>query len=292
MQSATGVRSRAEAMGQRMIRAQLSAPEAAFFEALTFLVVGSLDCEGRPWASFALGAPGFVNAIAPERLQVEVAARQPLANALLEQAPLGLLGIDLARRRRVRVNGRAATCGEAGFQLQIDQVFGNCPQYITPRPSIAAANMTAATELRRESSLLSPAAHACIEQADTCFIASASSAFPTRGDPREGVDVSHRGGPPGFVQVRDDAGATHLLLPDYAGNNAFNTLGNLLRYPRAGLLFPQFQSGDLLHLTCQTELVLEGPLLAAFPEAKRLVTLRVTEGLLHRGGLHAPPSER
>jgi hypothetical protein len=40
-----------------------------------------------------------------------------------------------------------------------------------------------------------------------------------------------------------------LEFPDYPGNNMFNTLGNLASYPRAGLLFARFETGDLLQLT-------------------------------------------
>jgi hypothetical protein len=37
-----------------------------------------------------------------------------------------------------------------------------------------------------------------------------------------------------------------LLIPDFKGNRFFNTLGNLLGDDRAGLLFVDFASGDLL----------------------------------------------
>jgi hypothetical protein len=40
-----------------------------------------------------------------------------------------------------------------------------------------------------------------------------------------GCDVSHKGGPPSFVQQPD---VKTLVLPDYTGNNMFNTLGNPL----------------------------------------------------------------
>lgn len=59
------------------------------------------------------------------------------------------------------------------------------------------------------------------------------------------MDVSHRGGPSGFVQVDGDV----LTVPDYPGNRYFNTFGNFLENPRAGLLFINFENGDLLHLT-------------------------------------------
>ena len=66
------------------------------------------------------------------------------------------------------------------------------------------------------------------------------------------MDVSHRGGPPGFVQVVDEQ---RLWLPDYSGNGYFNTLGNLASAPRAGLLWLDFVHGDMLQLAAQAELV-------------------------------------
>jgi len=50
---------------------------------------------------------------------------------------------------------------------------------------------------------------------------------------------------PGFVQV---IGENAIRIPDYAGNNLFNTLGNFHVYPHAGLLVPDFASGRLLQL--------------------------------------------
>ncbi|MDH5752975.1 MAG: pyridoxamine 5'-phosphate oxidase family protein [Deltaproteobacteria bacterium] len=48
------------------------------------------------------------------------------------------------------------------------------------------------------------------------------------------VDVSPRGGEPGFVKVLSD---TELLLPDRSGNNRLDTLQNLLERPGLGMLF-------------------------------------------------------
>jgi len=79
-----------------------------------------------------------------------------------------------------------------------------------------------------------------IAGADTFFVASRSRAGAANG----GLDMSHRGGRPGFVDIRDDT----LVIPDFRGNRFFNTLGNFLGDPRAALLFIDFASGDLLQL--------------------------------------------
>jgi predicted pyridoxine 5'-phosphate oxidase superfamily flavin-nucleotide-binding protein len=164
-----------------------------------------------------------------------------------------------------------------GFTVEVDQSFGNCPKYISARTAVfVEPQPTAAATAQGER--LSDAAAACVAAADTCFIASASASVFESGDAREGVDVSHRGGKPGFVQVQRTQHATTLLMPDFAGNNAFNTLGNLARYPRAGLLFPDFASGDVLLLACTTQIFWDGPELARFHGAERLVALSVQSG--------------
>lgn len=50
----------------------------------------------------------------------------------------------------------------------------------------------------------------------------------------EGLDVSPRGGPPGFVRVLDPA---HVAFADWPGNNRIETLRNLVEDDRLALLF-------------------------------------------------------
>jgi predicted pyridoxine 5'-phosphate oxidase superfamily flavin-nucleotide-binding protein len=295
VQEAVGVRERAAQLGP-MFRPAMADAYRAFFERLPFVLVGSLDSAGQPWASLLIGEPGFVRAPDPETLLIlaQPAPEDPLAGAIREGAALGLLGIELQARRRARLNGHVHEVGTKGFSVQVDQSFGNCPKYITPRTPRAAGGAQQPTRAARaESEQLSAAALACIAQADTCFIASASAANTPEGDRREGVDVSHRGGERGFVQTGSGGGATQLFMPDYPGNNAFNTLGNLARYPRAGLLFPDFESGDVLIVTCDAEVAFADgsgdtrtststqgdELPARFLGATRLVTLTVRSGV-------------
>jgi predicted pyridoxine 5'-phosphate oxidase superfamily flavin-nucleotide-binding protein len=288
IQDAAGVRARAAQLGP-MFRPAMAEPYRAFFERLPFVLTGSVDSEGQPWASMLIGAPGFIRSPDPETLLIVAQPHpdDPLASAIREGAALGLLGIELEARRRARVNGHVHEVGSKGFSLSVDQSFGNCSKYITPRTPGALGVETTQARAVPESSQLSATALACIARSDTCFIASASAVSTPEGDRREGVDVSHRGGERGFVQVGPATAETQLFMPDYPGNNAFNTLGNLARYPRAGLLFPSFDDGDVLLVTCDAEISFAdraldptaGARLAQFAGAKRLVTFSVREGL-------------
>lgn len=57
----------------------------------------------------------------------------------------------------------------------------------------------------------------------------------------------------------------------------FNTIGNLVVNPRAGLVFPDFGDGGLLALTGRTELVWDGPEVDGFAGAERLIRFHVDE---------------
>ncbi len=280
LQTRAGVGERMERVG-RNIRDFMPDQHRAFFAQLPFLVVGSIDGDGLPWASLLIGKPGF--ATSPDPQILTIAARpipgDPLATALTPGAKLGLLGIELPTRRRNRMNGRIVASGGAGFSVAVDQSFGNCPQYIQRRDYEGMAPVNG--PVRVESfTTLDAEARALISGADTFFVATFSR---TEGSGRQdGVDVSHRGGRPGFVGI-DDAGA--LVIPDYAGNRFFNTLGNMLENPRAGLLFIDFASGDLLQLTGRTEIVWDGEEVRAFAGAERLWHLAPSHGRWLRGAL-------
>jgi predicted pyridoxine 5'-phosphate oxidase superfamily flavin-nucleotide-binding protein len=279
VQEAAGVRDRAEQLG-RMFRPFMVDAQRGFFEHLPFVLVGSLDAAGQPWASMLIGEPGFIRAHDPETLLIfaQPAGDDPLSGAIREGAALGLLGIEPQHRRRNRINGHVQEVGSRGFSVHVDQAYGNCPKYITPRrPTRDGAELQPAAAML-EAPQLSDGALACISAADTCFIASASGRLAPEGDRREGVDVSHRGGAPGFVQVTQEPSGTRLWMPDYPGNNAFNTLGNIASYPRAGLLFPNFETGDILQLTCDAELHFDGAELERFSGAQRLASFRVQSG--------------
>ncbi|MDT1852839.1 FAD-binding oxidoreductase, partial [Acinetobacter baumannii] len=88
-----------------------------------------------------------------------------------------------------------------------------------------------------------------------------SYADRTDGAGRRQVDVSHRGGKAGFVRVADDG---TLTIPDFDGNLFFNTLGNIVVNGKAGLLFVDFASGDLLQMSGDAEVIFDSPEIAAF----------------------------
>ncbi|WPG37362.1 pyridoxamine 5'-phosphate oxidase family protein [Variovorax sp. EBFNA2] len=281
LQALVGSREQMEAMGPRVIRDYMPDQHREFFAQLPFLVVGSLDADLQPWASMLAAPAGFAHSPDATHLRIDAlpGAGDPLTGQLANGATLGLLGIQPHTRRRNRMNGTVEALDAAGFMVEVQQSFGNCPRYIQAREPVFAAppaNEPAVQWL----DTLDLAAERLIGAADTLFIATAypdAAAVGDEADARShGVDVSHRGGRPGFLRV--DAGGV-LTVPDFNGNRFFNTLGNLQAHPRAGLLFVDFDTGELLHLSATAEIVTDGPEVAAFEGAERLMRFHVTRAL-------------
>ena len=283
-QRRAGSRERMALIGPKVMRDAMPDQHREFFEMLPFVLLGALDAQGQPWATLLAGPPGFMTT--PNATELHIGAlpsvADPLSDRLREGASIGLLGIEPHTRRRNRMNGRVQRVGTAGFEVAVSQSFGNCPKYIQPRELHWQGDRGDLPAIR--SDRLDAAMRALVQNADTFFIASAhpAAAGADGDEPSHGVDVSHRGGLAGFVHVDAD---DQLSVPDYLGNFFFNTLGNLLLEPRAGLLFIEWERGDLLHLAVQAEVVWDGPELSRFPGAQRLLRLRVTDALLRPGAL-------
>lgn len=253
------------------IRDFMPAQHRDFFALLPYLFVAGRDAEGWPIATILTGKAGFVQSPTPTSLSIAAppSPRDPADGALQAGAPVGLLGLDLQTRRRNRANGVIAARDDGGIDVTISQSFGNCAKYIQTRDLVRVASRPAPVE---SLSRLDPAARQLIANADTLFIASASG---------PGLDISHRGGRPGFARIDGDV----LTVPDFAGNNYFNTLGNLLLEPRAALLFVDFAKGDILQLQGETEIVWTGPELRLLQGAERLWRFRVSRGWRQAGAL-------
>ncbi|MEP7052800.1 MAG: pyridoxamine 5'-phosphate oxidase family protein [Pseudomonadota bacterium] len=299
VQRSVGVRAQVERAGRNMIREQLPGQFRALFQASPLIVVGSAGAEGQVWASILAGPPGFVESPRPDMLVVnaQLSPGDPLANQLEIGAPLGVLGIQLETRRRVRANGRVSARSATAFTVQVAQTFGNCNQYIQARePAFDASLVGRGAVPVQERARLSERASALLASTDTFFIATAS-ANAASGAAGEGVDVSHRGGRPGFVRVAGTESRSTLTFPDFRGNFMFNTLGNLQSNPHAGIVCADFNTGNVLCITGTASTLWEGSDLASFAGAERLLEFNVTGGVfleralpLRFSGFSASPS--
>lgn len=285
LQEHVGMAERMAQIGPKILRDYMPDQHRTFFAQLPFVVVGAVDEQGDPWAGVLEGMPGF--AVSPDPRVLRVAAvpdaDDPLRAGLGPGKAVGLLGIELHTRRRNRMNGRIAAWDGKRFDVAVTQSFGNCPQYIQSRDfyfSRAPSLRFAASP--QEGKHLDDAARALIQAADTFFVASyVDGDGGESGDAERAVDVSHRGGKPGFVRVDGDV----LTIPDFSGNRFFNTLGNLMANPRAGLVFIDFERGDVLQVSGDAEVLLDSPEAAAFEGAERLWRVHVRRVVRRPGAL-------
>lgn len=251
-----------------------------FFAMLPFLLLATVDDEGAPVAGIVSGRAGFISSPDNRGLHLHPAfvMQGPVSSLLRPGQPVGLLGIEFHTRRRNRANGLVTAVDSQGLQVAVQQSFGNCPKYIRPRelhyvpaaapPAVPGASFAGLdAEARKQ-----------ISAADTFFVATSSGAVD---GPHRGVDISHRGGPQGFIDIQGDT----LTIPDFRGNRYFNTLGNMLLEPRAALLFADFSSGDLLHLQGWTEILWDGDDQAGGADAERRWRFHTERGWRQHGAL-------
>jgi len=282
LQERVGVREQLAEIGPQVIRDYMPEQHREFMTQLPFVIVGSVDAADQPWASVLANPPGFIESPSPQQLVVRArpGTFSPLKETLLPGKPIALLGIEPQSRRRNRVNGVVESVSSEGFAVHVRQSFGNCPKYIQARQPEYVGTNGAGGKILQHAGQLDDAARKLILGADTFFIATSYPAAQHANESLHGADVSHRGGKPGFVRVDGDGA---LLVPDFAGNRYFNTLGNIAVNPQAGLLFIDYVAGDLLYLAVDAEIIWQGAELDAFAGAERLLRLRVRE-VRHVGG--------
>jgi predicted pyridoxine 5'-phosphate oxidase superfamily flavin-nucleotide-binding protein len=237
---------------------------------LPFVVLGTVDEAGDVWATLRANHPGFMIAPDPYHLNVRLPPQlgDPAENGLKDGDAVALLGIDLHTKRRNRLNGILHRQSDKDFVIAVEHAFGNCPKYIQRRditfvrdPELPGLDLAVLFDRLEETDA------ELVQHSDTLFV----SSYMVDAEGHRHVDVSHRGGRAGFVNL-DDTGV--LTIPDFAGNHYFNTLGNLLVNPRAGLAFVDFSTGGLLQMIGSVEVLSGSSELSAYPGAERLWRFR------------------
>lgn len=236
VQRRAGQREIAERVG-RTIHTEIPEPAARFLAEQPMVVLAAADDSGRPWVTRLTGPPGFLRAV--DSHTIEIAAVPGVGDPLAAVTPrqLGLLAIEPGRRRRMRANGAARRVGDL-LRITVDQVYSNCPKYITRRYVTGPGVAVSPGARVRSGAALSRRQQLAVAAADAFFVGSV--------DAQGRADASHRGGNPGFLEVRSP---TRLYWPEYRGNSMFMTLGNLAADPRCGLLVPDWATGGMLQLT-------------------------------------------
>lgn len=242
VQERTGERAIAERRAA-MVGERLSEGHRAYVADQGLVAVAAIGPDGALVASVWCGDSGFLRSDdAGERMAVVSAldrtlAVDPVQPLLRSDAPFAMLVMDLETRRRLRINGAVDRLTAAGLSVRVGEVFGNCPKYIQRRRRSDVADGAASPPVE-SGTVLDAARRAFITRADTAFVGSIHA--------QRGLDISHRGGAPGFIVVEGD-GVLHV--PDYAGNAMYLTLGNFEVDPRAAIAVVDFERRRVLSIS-------------------------------------------
>lgn len=276
------------------------------------MALGTLDDDLRPWTTLLGGQPGFARSLGQSIVSVKTVVDRkydPVMQLLLSgeydgkiideppiERPVSGLAINLMTRERLKLSGRMTTTatrqrtltkaeehhvGEVHLTIKVEQSLGNCPKYLNQKQ---ISNFIPQPKLRSSSLPLHQSAVNLLAKADMFFISSSEH--------HVSIGTNHRGGPPGFVRLlSNNDSATVLVWPEYSGNRFYQTLGNLKTTPMAGLIFPDFDTGDVLYLTCTTEVSVGKEVATLIPRSNLAVKAYVSavrfvsQGLAFRGEL-------
>ncbi len=231
----------------KIVRENIVDVAARFIEKQVMLIIGLQDDNGLVWTSVVYERPGFVKVVDSQTISVRALPQpsDPIFAGLKTGNTIGILAIEFETRKRMRVNGIITKVHGTGFTVETREVYSNCPKFIQSRTFLGFQTMKRqepklATHLDKDQKEM-------IREADTFFIATHHL--------EHGADASHRGGLPGFVHIADPQ---TLLIKDYPGNHMFNTLGNLVENKQTGLLFLDFEAGNLLQINGESTVHWEG----------------------------------
>lgn len=243
----------------------------AFIAEQALCVVAGLGPHQELCGLLAVGSPGFVHTPDSQTCLLQLDSRYASAHLLQGVrhslcAGLGLFFICHSTRERLCVQGMAellasqvpdpyassALHSSIWVRLYVRHAFFHCAKYIRTRVPGLTAPITRSSEqtwgpqdvLGYRQAHLSEAMRAFLAQQVLCFLCTV--------DADGQCAVNHRGGAPPFLVPLPPAAAAPggtVLLPDYAGNGAFEAIGNILETGKAALVVPNYAAQLALHIS-------------------------------------------
>lgn len=238
----------------------LTAQAQAFIVQRALCVVAGQGPQQEPCGHLLTGKPGFVEVadaqtcLLPLDRQLETShlvqgLLQKQAQASDPPTFLALCFICHATRERLCVQGSVEMLPwdsprQKWIRLHVRQAFFHCPKYIRTK---VAGLIAPASSCPRQNSLLPGRlryGQSYLSEALCTFIAKQVFCFLCTVDRHGQGAVNHRGGAAGYLITRPPDRAFPgglILMPDYAGNGAFEAIGNILETGQAALLLPDYE---------------------------------------------------
>ncbi|KAJ3251133.1 hypothetical protein HK103_002620 [Boothiomyces macroporosus] len=259
---------------------------ADFFANLLYFPFGAIDKDGTLWASILVNPVVKILSKVNMQIQCSINEKDPFLNAVLGSQYFAAVGVDFTNQRRNKVNGKILSAVFADriltLILQADENMGNCPKYITVR-NLEYCERKAGEPVIMDR--LNMEAQSLINKSSTMFMVTKHMV----GDSSEcdlGIGFNHRGGARGFMRYYKDKDVGKIVLPDYSGNRFFQSLGNIQSDGAAGLVIPDFETGDMLHVTGSARNVFGKEADSIMPRMSLITIIEIQKAILIKGGLN------
>jgi len=257
------------AMASRIIQDTIPDNALHFLSQQSIIWIGIEDDEKFLWAFPLTGSPGFISSTNTKFLEIDLNEENTIPDQWFRYFTKGkfiaCLVIELSSRRRIRINGIIKEINKQKLHIEVQQAYPNCPKYIRSRVMLSNPE-TSTFQLVSSGTDLNEQSINIIDQSDTAFVASIGP---------NGADVSHRGGPTGFIKCHSP---NKIIMPDYRGNNMFNSLGNLSINNSGGLTIVDFNQAYFLQLAGEVNLLFDGK----HPSIETDGTNRYWEMIIHK----------
>lgn len=109
-----------------------------FLAQQSMVVLGSVDADQNGWASVLFGRPGFMSPVDDRTVGFELAQagydeHDPPWTNVAGDPRVGMLAIEFATHRRLRINGNLSRVSDDKLRLDVLEAYPNCPKYIQRR---------------------------------------------------------------------------------------------------------------------------------------------------------------
>lgn len=245
IQELMGVRTISDSLSS-MIQKDMSVVAIQFLKALSFSVITFSKETTILHSSIVFGFDSFIKILTKNELLIDLTNRSFIPKEILEGKVLniGFIGLDFENKMRIRINGKGDIKNNQ-LHLVIDEIYSNCPKYITDRKLKGKLDFSDEIKLYKNSFLEGNSKH-ILSNTDTFFLSTIHKS--------KGADISHKGGKKGFLRV---ISSTKFEFDDFPGNNLYNSIGNIYTNPNINILAIDFFSNDILHIVGTAKIIQE-----------------------------------
>jgi hypothetical protein len=197
--------------------------------------------DGKIVFSVLSGAPPLVEVTRKQGFSLILPAQ--LSSHIPLKSQVGGLAINLSQARRVRINGTAIE-HPGGIELECEEVYTSGRKYMTMSAKLESSILAGPARIEKF-----PAHHPQINET----LAQSETAFLATMSPDGKLDVTHRGGLPGFIHY--NSRSEQLSWDEYVGDGVFSSAGNIRATGIFSLLVLNHPSGDAIGFHGQAEYI-------------------------------------